>query len=66
MVRYIPLTIALVAACSPIRAEEPKAKPTLAPELTGVTEWVNSKPLKLADQKGKVVILHFWTHGCIN
>jgi len=37
-----------------------------APEFTGVTEWVNSKPLKLADQKGKVVIVHFWTNGCIN
>jgi peroxiredoxin len=37
-----------------------------APELTGVTEWVNSKPLKLADQKGKVVVVHFWTNGCIN
>jgi peroxiredoxin len=37
-----------------------------APELTGVTTWVNSKPLKLADQKGKVVVVHFWTNGCIN
>jgi thiol-disulfide isomerase/thioredoxin len=37
-----------------------------APELTGVTDWVNSKPLKLADQKGKVVVVHFWTNGCIN
>jgi thiol-disulfide isomerase/thioredoxin len=37
-----------------------------APEFTGVTDWLNSKPLKLADQKGKVVIVHFWTNGCIN
>jgi peroxiredoxin len=37
-----------------------------APEFTGVTEWVNSTPLKLADQKGKVVVVHFWTNGCIN
>lgn len=37
-----------------------------APELAGVTAWVNTKPLKLADQKGKVVILHFWTNGCVN
>ncbi len=39
---------------------------TPANEFTGVTEWVNSKPLKLADQKGKVVVIHFWTNGCIN
>jgi peroxiredoxin len=42
------------------------SRPEPAPELVGVTEWLNSKPLKLADQKGKVVIVHFWTHGCIN
>jgi peroxiredoxin len=37
-----------------------------APEFTGVTNWVNSMPLQLADQKGKVVVVHFWTNGCIN
>ena len=42
------------------------SKPIPAPELVDVTDWVNSKPLKLADQKGKVVIVHFWTNGCIN
>jgi peroxiredoxin len=62
----LPLTILLAAACAPTRADDPKAKPTPSPELTGVTEWVNSKPLTLADQKGKVVVLHFWTHGCVN
>jgi peroxiredoxin len=40
--------------------------PVPAPEFTGVTDWINSKPLKLADQKGKVVVVHFWTNGCIN
>jgi peroxiredoxin len=49
------------------RAASNEDKPDgAAPEFTGVTEWVNSKPLKLADQKGKVVIVHFWTNGCIN
>ena len=37
-----------------------------APEFRGVKEWINSKPIKLADQKGKVVVVHFWTNGCIN
>ncbi len=37
-----------------------------APEFTGVTDWLNSKPLKLADLRGKVVVVHFWTNGCIN
>src|SRR5262245_28302875 len=43
-----------------------QASPVPAPEFTGVTDWINSKPLKLSDQKGKVVVVHFWTNGCIN
>jgi peroxiredoxin len=37
-----------------------------APELREVDEWINSTPLPLADLKGKVVALHFFTFGCIN
>ena len=37
-----------------------------APELTQIDHWINTDGLKLADQKGKVVVLHFWTFGCIN
>jgi peroxiredoxin len=50
------------------RGSDGDAKPASppAPEFTGVTEWINSKPLNLADQKGKVVVVHFWTNGCIN
>lgn len=38
------------------------------PELVG-GPWLNrpdNKPLKLADRKGKVTLVHFWTFGCIN
>src|SRR5574341_1465933 len=38
-----------------------------APELTGHRGWLNTdKPLSLAGLKGKVVLLDFWTYGCIN
>ncbi len=38
-----------------------------APELAGGTAWFNvSRPLSLADLKGKVVLLDFWTYCCIN
>ena len=37
-----------------------------APEITGVTKWLNSEPLRMADLRGKVVLVDFWTHGCIN
>ncbi|MEP6569012.1 MAG: thioredoxin-like domain-containing protein [Acidobacteriota bacterium] len=38
-----------------------------APELVGGRGWLNTdKPLSLAALKGKVVLLDFWTYGCIN
>jgi thiol-disulfide isomerase/thioredoxin len=36
-----------------------------APEITGQT-WINTDPLRLADLKGKVVMVEFWTFGCYN
>jgi thiol-disulfide isomerase/thioredoxin len=38
-----------------------------APELNGGRGWLNTdKPLSLSKLKGKVVLLDFWTYGCIN
>ncbi len=37
----------------------------LAPEIAGQV-WINSEPLRLADLKGKVVLVEFWTFGCFN
>lgn len=38
-----------------------------APEIEGGRGWLNTdKPLSLAALKGKVVLLDFWTYGCIN
>lgn len=38
-----------------------------APEFTGITKWLNTeKPLTMADLKGKVVLVDFWTYTCIN
>ncbi len=40
--------------------------PTPAPEFTGISSWINSKPLTLVSLKGKVVLVDFWTYSCIN
>ncbi len=44
-------------------AQQPAAMKIRAPELKGIDEWINSKPLALKDLKGKVVVVHFWTFG---
>ena len=38
-----------------------------APEIRGITKWLNSAgPETLASLKGKVVLVDFWTYSCIN
>ena len=43
-----------------------EAKGVKAPELIPGGVWLNSKPLTLAQLKGKVVVIDFWTYSCIN
>ncbi|MDN5780882.1 MAG: thioredoxin family protein [Luteimonas sp.] len=65
------LVICLLAgACAPdvqAGAASPAAEPEhLAPEFTGINHWINSEPLRMADLRGKVVLVEFWTYSCIN
>jgi peroxiredoxin len=55
-----------------VRPVEPTAQPAprlsgpTAPDFDGEGAWINSAPLKLADLKGKVVLVDFWAYGCYN
>lgn len=48
----------------PRRGDREEAQ--FAPEFAAGSEWINTPPLRLANLKGKVLIVHFWTNGCIN
>ena len=37
-----------------------------APDLVGIDGWINSEPFTLASQRGKVVLVDFWTYTCVN
>src|SRR6476620_377678 len=37
-----------------------------APDVHEVSAWINTKPLSLAELRGKVVLVDFWTYSCIN
>ena len=64
---FLGLLLLLVLAL-PVTAAKHDLVGQAAPEFTqaATDDWLNSKPLKLADLAGNVVLLDFWTFGCWN
>lgn len=64
------VVLAICATVGVARGEE--AKPRTGAELVGTQakewtvgpEWANSKPLRLGDLRGRVVVVRFWTDTC--
>jgi thiol-disulfide isomerase/thioredoxin len=57
----------LVAAAALVLGAPAPAAPK-APEFThsSQAEWLNSKPLRLAQLRGQVVLIEFWAFECVN
>jgi thiol-disulfide isomerase/thioredoxin len=61
----IPCAAGEVPREGPAAFEVAAAQDT-APNFVGITNWFNSAPLSIADLRGKVVLVDFWTYGCVN
>ncbi len=44
----------------------PAAQAKPAPELAGITHWLNSEPVTMSSLRGKVVLVDFWKYTCLN
>ncbi|MBI2664881.1 thioredoxin family protein [Candidatus Woesearchaeota archaeon] len=53
--KYVPQKDAVKSALYPA-----------APELAGISGYINAQPFTLEQLRGKVVLLDFWTYSCIN
>ena len=51
---------------TPLRLVHGILIPYQAPAIEGIKTWINSKPLTIADLKGHVILVDFWTYSCIN
>jgi thiol-disulfide isomerase/thioredoxin len=58
------LAFALASAMFAVEARA-AAVPREAPEVSG-EQWINAEPMRLAELRGRVVLVEFWTFACVN
>lgn len=52
-----------VAMPEPTPSVVTPAGTTPAPDFQGIVKWLNSEPLSMEEQRGKVVLIDFWTYS---
>ena len=61
-------TEAATATAQPSATPKPRAVADgpVAPQLAGITGWINTEPFNLDELRGQVVLVDFWTYTCVN
>lgn len=67
-IKYSALVFLFILLVSAVAYAARVNPPAQMPEFTQDDEaaWLNSKPLKSSDLRGKVVLIDVWTYGCWN
>src|SRR6202011_4444485 len=66
LVGAIGADLGSVVAREPTASFTVAAAQSTAPNFVGIGNWFNSAPLSMAGLRGKVVLVDFWTYGCVN
>ena len=73
-----PAATATTVPSKPVATAEPQASAHASivtpatgdemtvPEIRGIASWINSEPITFEAQRGKVVLVDFWTYTCVN
>jgi thiol-disulfide isomerase/thioredoxin len=62
----LAVALALIAGIHFARSAAGEKMSMPAPEFPKTIQWLHSEPLTMASLRGQVVVLHFWTFGCVN
>ena len=66
LTRFTQSAAALSKGTSEDTEPTPGEVGTAAPELQGITGWLQAEPFTLESLRGKVVLVDFWTYTCVN
>ncbi|MEP6873811.1 MAG: cytochrome c biogenesis protein/redoxin [Burkholderiales bacterium] len=66
VVAWLSKALPTGSAYSEAPAAQPGASTRLAPEFAGIEKWFNTPALTMQALRGKVVLVDFWTFGCVN
>ena len=62
---WLVLGCAVLVWAAPVTVQA-EASEQVPDPVSATAQWLNSPPLTSADLRGKVVLVEFWTYGCVN